>query len=207
MSLTNSVTDITQIIRGLIKDQQRSDGRDSYEYDSDNKFTLSESFVNSTSIIVFQNGIQINSADFSYDADTNQVTISFVTSGFSLTINDIIVITYSYYKKYSDNEIQDFLTSALSYFAQHQYKKIFEINEDNEVVAINDINPEPNEFYFIAIIAAILIDPENISIKIGTDFQLTANRDKSDQEQIALAFSQFTRFVGKVSFGNIDLNL
>jgi len=204
MSLTNSLTDITKIVRGLIKDQSRSDGRDTFEFKSDNKFTLSEPFIDETSIVVFQNGTAIASQDFSYNSSTNQVTITFVTTGGALTINDIIVITYDYFKKFSNAEIDDFIADSLSYFAQYRYRKIFEINKDNEVVAINDLDPEPKEIYFIAIIASILIDPQNIEVRVGADFQLTANRNNSDQEQISLAFAQFRRFVGDVNFESDD---
>lgn len=207
MSLNNTINDITPIIRGLIKDQSRSDGRDAYSYDNDNKFTLSESFVDSTSIKVFQNGTEINAVDFAYDPDTNQVIIVFVTSGQTLNTNDIIVITYNYFKKYSDTEIAGYIKSCLSYFVQHRYKKIFEIDSNDNIVSINDTQPNIEELYFISMITAICIDPENVEVKIGTDFQLTANRDNSDQEQIAKAFAYFQRFVGKITFEDINNHL
>ena len=38
MSITKSVDDIIPIIRGLIDDKSRVDGRDSYSHDTDNVF-------------------------------------------------------------------------------------------------------------------------------------------------------------------------
>lgn len=203
MFLTNSVSDIIDITRGLIKDNLKTDGRDSFIYSSDNIFTISEDFVSPSTIKVFQNGTELASQDFSYDSDNNQVTISFVSSGLSLTENDTILIKYSYYEKYSDTELEGFLKSALSYFPQHRYKKTFEI-VDSKVVAVNDINPTLEEIYFISIVTSILVDPKNTDISIP-DLRISAERDESDQQQIAKAFRNFTRFVGEVSYRPIDV--
>lgn len=199
MSLSNTTTDLIPIIRSLIKDQARNDGRDTYEYLGDNQFTLSECFINESSIIVYKNGSVVASADYSYSATSNQVIIDFITSGESLNTNDIILITYSFYKKYSDTEILAYINSSLSYFALNRYNKIFEINDNGEIIADNELNPTLNELYFICLIAAILIDPQNISVKLP-EFTLNANRNKSDQEQISDAFRQFMRFHGEFVF-------
>lgn len=199
MSLTNSVADITTLIRGFIKDQARTDGRDSFEYESDDKFTLSERFVDADSIRVLKNGTELDEDDWSFNADTNQVEIDPVTSGVSLVANDVILILYSYYKKYSDLEIKGYLSSALGYFSLHRYKKIFDLTDDDTVVSINDLDPDEKELYFIAIIASILIDPQNIRMRTS-EFELSANRSTSDQDQIKTAFTHFKRMVGTVTF-------
>lgn len=197
MAISNTITDLIPVIRSLVKDQARNDGRDAFAYDNSAYFTLSESFPDSTSIQVFVNGTLINGANWTYSSTTNRVNI---TS--SLTASDIILITYSYYKKYSDEEITNYVASALTYFSQYRYHKIFEI-EDDKIVAQNNVNPSTDELYFIVLIASILIDPQNIEVDTQ-DFKLTANRDLSDQEQINLAFVQFTRMVGVVSFERDD---
>ena len=203
MSITNSITDIIPVIRGLIDDKNRIDGRDSYVFNgTDNIFTLTEDFVSESTIVVFQNSIQLDSQDFSYDSDNNQVTIIFISSGFSLNEDDNILIKYNYNKKYSDTEIQGFLESSLVYFPQYQYKKIFEVNTNNEVVAINDLNPTTEELYIIAQIASILIDPQNVRIAIP-DLSISAKRDKSDQDQIKEVFIYFKNFVGTIDFEEI----
>lgn len=206
MSLSNSVTDITTLIRGLIKDQARTDGRDAFEFDSDNKFTLSESFPSEASIRVFVNGDEITDDDWEYDSDNNQVVIDFATSGVELATDDIVLILYSFFKKYSDAELLGYLKSALAYFPQHRYKKVFEMDSDDEnVISVNESDPDNNEIYFIAIIASILIDPQNIKMKTP-EFELTPNRTDSDQEQIKKAFTQFKRLVGKVYFEINDID-
>lgn len=203
MAINNTVTSVTSLVRGLISDKLRTDGRDSFAYKSDNVFYLSEDFPSSSTIKVFKNGTEVSENDWDYSADNNSVTIVFVTSGESLSSGDIILIKYSYYKKYSDAEIKGYLESALAYFPQYKYKKTFEINSDDEIIAVDDANPTKEEIYFISIITSILIDPQNIDIQIP-DLRLSAKRNKSDQEQIQEAFTSFSRFFGSISFKRLD---
>ena len=194
MSIENTVQSVTNIIRGLIDDKLRIDGRDSYIYQGDSVFTLTEDFVSSSTITVFKNGTQLSSGDFSYDSDNNQVTISA-----SLSNNDTILIKYHYYKKYSETEIKGYLESSLAYFPQYQYKKTFVINSSDEIAAVNNYDPSTEELYFIATIASIVIDPQNIKISIP-DLGITPKRDSSDQDQIKVSFRNFKNFIGTVDF-------
>ena len=190
--VTNTVASVTIIIRALIDDQNRLDGRDSFPpFSGDNVYTLTEDFVSESTIKVFVNTVEITT--FTYSSDNNQITIS---SGVST--DDNVLITYNYFKKYSDTEIQGFLTSSLVYFPQYKYPKTFEINDD-KIVARNCVDPTVEELYFIATIASILIDPQNIRINIP-DLSLSAKRDKSDQEQIKESFRNFQNFIGTVDF-------
>ena len=192
MSLTNSVSSVTTIIRGLIDDNLKTDGRDSEIFDTSSVFFISEDFVSSATITVYVDGVE--TSNFTYDSDNNAVTIAD-----SLTADQTILMKYSYYKKYSETEIQGYLNSSLSYFVLHQYRKTFEIDSNDEINAINDYIPTTNELYFIAFVAAIVIDPQNIRISIP-DLSLSAKRDKSDQEQIKDAFIDFTNFLGSIGF-------
>lgn len=199
MALTNSVSDITLLIRGFVKDQARTDGRVTYSFDNDNKFTLPQRFPKEDNITVFRNGTEMSISDWEYNSNTNQVEIDPQTSGDALESGDVILILFHYYKIWSDDEIKQYLASSLGYFAQHRYKKIFELTDDDFVVSINDRNPDEKELYFIAIIASILIDPQNIKIS-QPEFSLSANRNLSDQDQIKIAFTQFKRMIGNISF-------
>lgn len=202
MALTNTISSLIQTIRGLIHDLQKTNGRDSFEYIGDDVFTISESFISSSSINVYVNGTIIDEDDWSFDSDKNQITIDFVDSSSSLSEGDIIIITYNYYRKWSDTEIEKYIGSALSYFIQYRYKKVFEI-DDTDIIAINDENPETKELYFICLITALLIDPQNIEIDTP-EFKLGRNREKSDQEQIRDAFRQFQSFTGEFTFNPTD---
>lgn len=194
MAIENTVTSVLSFVRGLVDDQLRTDGRDSYIYSSSSIFTLTEDFVSSTTIAVFKNGVELTGGDFTYDSDNNQVTVAV-----SLTANDTVLITYDYYKKYSDTELQGYLDSSLVYFPQYRYKKTFQINADDKIVAVNNYEPTTDELYFIATIASIVVDPQNIRISIP-DLGISPKRDISDQEQIKVSFRNFMNFVGTINF-------
>ena len=202
MALDNTLGSVTKIVRGLIKDQTQKDGSELFEYIGDPVFTLSEPYIDLSSISVYQNNTVLSSSDFSFNSSTNQVTVSFVTSGLSFTNGDLFRISYEYYKKFSDEEIRSYIESSLAYFSQYRYKKIFEIeygtvSENSKIVAVDDTIPNTKELYFISLISSILIDPQNIKMETS-DFKLSANRSMSDQQQIKSAFADFKRFVGKV---------
>ena len=192
MSITNSVASTITIIRGLIGDLIKTDGRDSFTYETSSVFFITEDFVSSATITVYVNGTE--TANFTYDSDNNGVTIAD-----SIPDEATILIYYSYFKKWSDTELKGFLISSLSYFPQYQYKKTFEINVADKIVAINNYDPTTNELYIIANIASILIDPQNIRVSIP-DLNISAKRDKSDIEQIKEVFRNFKNFVGTIDF-------
>ena len=194
-----STSDIITIVRGLIKDLQQSDGRCSFQYVSDNSFKLDKKNVASATIIVYQNGSVLSTDDWGYNSDTNQVTITPVTSGVSLTSEDDILITFSYYESYSDTEIISYIKSNLVRFVKRRYSKRFYMNAYNEVVTDNGTNPTRSEGDLIAIITAIGIDPQNIKIKTN-DFTIEAVEKKSKSEQIDDAFNQFMRAFGEPNF-------
>lgn len=193
------ISSVIDLIRGLIRDNQKSNGHDIYEYAVSTKFYLSEDYISESSLVVYVNGVLLDEDDWSYNSSDNSIVISFDTSGESLSENDLILITYSYYAKYSDNEIKGYLKSALTYFSEFQYPKTFEINSDDEVVAINGANPTNNECYFIAIITAIHIEPEDLEIRTK-EFSIIRNQSKNKKEQIADAFNRFSSFIGEIEF-------
>ena len=195
-----NITTITTLVRGLIKDQIRKNNGDEFEVEADDKFTLQEDFPVESSINVYKNDELMNTTDWSYSSDTNQVIIDPVTSGVVLDPGDTIVISYNYYEKYSDSEIIDFIKSSLIWFAVYRYKKLFEVaSDDEDVIAINAVNPTTEEQYLIAMITAIEIDPNNVDIRTP-DFQLTGSENKSKKDQIGDVFSKWLRFVGTIDF-------
>ena len=183
---------IITLIRGLIKDILNSNGRDGFEYETDASFKLGDSRVSSSTIKVYQNGTELPSSEYSYNADTNKVTLNMSGSGYSLTSGDSIIITYSFYEKWSDNEITSYIKSNLTRFTQMRYNKRFYMNDDNEVVTDNGVNPTRSEGDLIALITAIDIDPQNIDIRTR-DFTISSTENKSKSELINDVFVQFNR--------------
>jgi hypothetical protein len=194
MSTWASISTIERLVRALLKDRLRTDGRDSYIFQGSANFTLTEDYVSSATIKVYKNGT-LMSTGYSYNSSTNIVTISAI-----LATNDIIVITYSFYDKYSSSEIVDYIESSFLYFNQFGYRKIFKLNDARtEVLTIDGINPTVKECYEIAIITSICIDPQNIDIRTK-DFTVTAMEKESKSDLIAKAMMQFTTWYGEFTF-------
>jgi hypothetical protein len=208
MARNHNLSRIIQYIRGTIRDQEDVTGRDITQYNGDNKFTLSEPFVDGASIQVYVNGDIISPADWDYDSVTNRVIIS-MPSGNPLVSNDMIVILYSFYAKYSDAEIMAYINSALCLFVKFRYKKLFMMDDDNDVISVdmdntditatNDSGVTLREQQFIAIITSICIDPQNVKIKTP-DIETTPPMHESKQDQLINAFQTFQRFMGSVEY-------
>ena len=185
-------------IRGLIKDTLKADGRNIFEYDADNKFKLGREFVSSSTINVYKNGSLVDTQDWAFDSDTNYVTITFISSGQSLTKGDTILITFSYYAKYSDSEITLYIKSNLLRFVEYRYNKTFYMSSSDTIVTSNGVNPTLEEGNIIGLITAIDIDPQNVNIRLP-DFTISAEQNLSKEEQIQNVMTRFMR-----SFGTID---
>lgn len=191
---TVTTANITTLIRGIIDDNLKTDGKTSHKYDSSASFLLAHSYVSSSTIKVYKNGTLLTlTNDYTYNSGTNRVTVIA-----SLTKNDDILITYSYYEHYSDSEILSFIRASLPEFVKHRYSKYFYVNDNSEVVTMNGTNPSVQEANIIALITAIKMNPNNISIRTK-DFTISAEENKTPSEQIDDIFIQWTR-----SFGNID---
>jgi len=190
--MTNWASTITiiRLVRALLKDMLKTNGRDSFQFKGSADFTLTEDFPDSASIKVYKNGT-LMSTGYSYNVSTNILTVTAL-----LATNDIILVTYWYYDKYSDVEICNWIEASFLYFSQFGYSKVFKLNDDRtEVLTINGVNPCVRECYEIAIITSILIDPENIDIRTK-DFTVTATNKDSKNELIQKALMQFTVWYG-----------
>jgi len=185
---------IKRLTRTIIGDSLSIKGRDVFQYKGDTSFSLTEDFPDSSTISITVNGTSLLSG-WSYNSVTNMITI---TS--SLTTDDIIIIRYSFYCKYSDTEIVNYIESSFAYFSQYGYKKIFLLNSGrDEVWTLNGDFPSLKEAYQIAIISAIIIDPKNVSIKTK-EFSISARENKNQSDLIGEAFQQFTSFLGEITF-------
>jgi len=193
---TVTTANIITLIRGLIKDLVNTTGKNVFEYETDNSFKLSKNRISSSSIIVYQNGV--SSSEFSYNSDTNKVTFTG-----SLTLGDTIMITFDYYEKYSDSEITSYIKSSLIQFAIRNYKKLFYMNDSDEVVTENGLNPNRKEGYIIASITAIDIDPQNVKIKTR-DFEISAVENKSKSDLIQDVFANFNKAYISLGFLEIE---
>jgi len=190
---------IITILRGIIKDLEITDGRNAFVYATDSSFKLDSDRVSSTGMKVYKNGTELSSDDWAYNSDTNKVTITIVTSGVTLIAGDNIIVTFNYFGKYSDTELQSYIKSNLVRFTQRQYKKRFYMSSSNEVVTDNGDSPTRSEGDIIAIITAIDIDPQNVKIKTK-DFEVSPSETKSKSEQISDVIGQFTKSYGVIEY-------
>jgi hypothetical protein len=190
----NQISTINRLVRALLKDRLRTDGRDTYQFTGSANFTLTEDYPSSSTIKVYKNGTLLTTG-YSYNASTNIVTVTAI-----LATNDIILITYSFYDKYSDTEITDYIESSLCYFNQYGYRKTFKFNDARtEILTIDGVNPTVKECYEIAIITSICIDPQNIEIRTK-DFTVTAMEKESKSDLIGKAMTQFMTWYGELTF-------
>jgi hypothetical protein len=197
MSNWNEISTINRLVRSLLKDRLRVDGRDVYQFTGSANFTLTEDYPSGSTIKVYKNGVVL-STGYSYNVTTNIVTVTAI-----LATNDIILITYSFYDKYSDSEITDYIESSLCYFSQFGYKKLFKLNDSRtEILTIDGINPTVKEIYQIAIITAINIDPMNVEIRTK-DFTVTAMEKESKSDLFGKAMTQFTTWYGEFTWEEI----
>jgi hypothetical protein len=147
-----------------------------------------------TTLAVQRNGTLMTSG-YSYNSSTNILTISSL-----LATNDIILVCYSYYDKWSDSEIDDYIESSFCFFSQFGYKKLFKLNDARtEILTINGLSITAREAYEVAIISSINISPENIEIRTK-DFTITALEKESKSDLITKALMQFTVWFGEITF-------
>jgi len=145
---------------------------DIFTYSASAVFTLSESNVVAVSTVL-QNDVELTSGQYSYDSDTNKVTVSA-----SLTAGDTVEIRYTYYPNYSSTEVQNYTKGAIAHLSVNNFYH-FEI-EDTTVY------PEPIEAEknLIALVASVLIEPDNKSYALP-DLRIYAPRDLPLHDKIS----------------------
>jgi hypothetical protein len=155
---------------------------DVYRYDGISAFTLKEpNPIAITEVLV--NGVS-SGYSYSFDASANRVTVT----GAFLT-DDLVEIEYTCYLNYSNSQILSYIQSALDYLSI--YLKTFIIESSAQESGTDIILPRPcsGEESLIAIITAILINPQNRTIAIP-DVKITPaeklSTDQIIQRQIAL---------------------
>lgn len=152
-----SFTTIRSKLRNLINENSKS-GSDVFTFASSRIFSLSEeNVVDVSEVYINDEALGESGNGWSYSSTSNKVTLA---DGVSLTAGDTIQIDYTFYPNYADSELTAYITGAFAHIAVNQYKT-FEVNDD-------DINPEPTESEenLIALVAAIMIKPDNKSYRL-----------------------------------------
>ena len=160
--MINNIASIGLITRYLVDDLP-TNAVDIITYTTTPIFTLTESNpISITDVLV--NG-HSSGVTYTTSADKTQVTI---TS--SLTALDIVEIDYTCYKNWSDTEIQGYVQAAIVHVSVNNIVTFKIVN--------NTMYPEPldEQVNLIAMIASILINPQNISYRMP-DVAVTVPKD------------------------------
>jgi len=181
-------------VRDLIEDILKSNAStpDTFEYLSSLVFTLSEPNVDSSTIVVYKNGVLWNSSNYSFDSDTNKLTVTG-----TIVVGDALEVHYSFYNKYSDNEILGYIRSALYHLSIEKFKDFIFISGE-------EIFPTPSvpEENLIALIASILIKKSIKSYRTN-EVTITFAENLSVEEKIKRVIKQYKKSLG--NFRYVDL--
>jgi hypothetical protein len=169
---------ITTKVRNLIQDNSTSTS-DIFTYSTSLIFTLSESNPIAITRVYINNVLTTN---YTFSSVTKKITLTG-----SLTAGDTIQIDYTAYLNYSDTELEGFISSALYYLGIHNY-------EDYEIESGNQIYPTPTnqEEKLIAVIAGLLIEPNNKTIRLP-DISITVPNDDPTEKKIEKTIASFKR--------------
>lgn len=188
--------EIVELVRNLISDILKSDGRDLFTYESvasSKIFTLTESNVSSATIIVQKNGVVWASSNYTYSTVTGKITITG-----SLTAGDSLEINYSYYSKYSDTELRGFIKSAISYLSVEKYGT-FAVKSDNVIFP----TPTLGESNLIAVIASILIKGDVVSYRTP-ELSISFEKSDSKEKKIKKYIRQYKKTYGVLKYVRFD---
>jgi len=178
----SDLSEIETLVRYQLEDFSHTQiPGDIFTYSSSSVFTLTESNPISVSTVLV-NDVEIGSSNWSFDSDSNKITISA-----ALTTGDTVEIQYTYYPKYSSTTIQNYTRSASIYLSIHNYYT-FEIGTDGNFYP--DIKDK--EKNLLAFIAATLIEPRNESYVLP-DIRVNVPGSLSTPDLIARAISVFKR--------------
>lgn len=136
------------------------------------------------------NGVEVDGSSWVFDSSTNEVT---VTAEFS--VGDTIMIFYTHYPKYSSNEIQAAIKSALTHISINNYA-------DWDVYDDGGVYPDPSlrEQNLIAIVASLVLDPDNKSYRLP-DISINVPQDDPLPTKISKIIGRFK----KNSVGEFDI--
>jgi len=195
------IDNLIQKIRALIGDLDKK-GVEVFSYTVSPIFTLAQSNITITQVLL--NGAELASGQYSYSELTNKITLIEESGSVDLTSGDIIEVDYTY-NKYSDNEILDYVLSALVYISVHSDESMnWELDDEKSYVSPT---PSSRESDLICLVASILIKPDYTQYKTSTVTVNYAGRMSKD-DKIAKLVCKFSRSLGvndTLKFDNYNL--
>ena len=163
-------------IRALIEDFITFDS-EIFTYTTSSIFTLCESNVDEITG-VFKNGVELGSGEWSYDSDTNKVTL--ITG---LVFGDIIGVDFKFYK-YSNSELKKYVEGSLVWISiKASSSKDYEVEDDDSIYP----TPSNSDTDLISIISSILIKPNYNAYKlpnISVQYPRNVNKEEKIEKLI-----------------------
>ena len=153
--MASLISELRTKVRALSEDLSKKQ-TETFTYSSGDKvFVLQEDNPDSITSVT-KNGVALGSGDYSFDTDTNELTITA-----TLASGDVIVVKYVYYK-YSSSEIDEYIRASLTWISIYSH-----CDTDFEF-ELGDIFPTPSstEEDLISIISSILIRPNYSEYKL-----------------------------------------
>jgi len=163
--MSQSLSTLTTKIRHLLKDIAKTE-KDVFTYNIDSVFPLSEENpIEITSVEV--NG-ETSGVSYEFYIETGKIKI---TS--SLSVGDTVKVIYTCYPNYSSGEIESAIRSSLMYISINNYYD-FIIEEDDVIYP----EPDERETNLIAIIASVILEPNNQNFSLP-DIRITTSEKLS----------------------------
>jgi len=178
--MSTSLSDITTQIRFLINDSAKQ-GVDIFTYGSSALFTLTEAnVIGITSVLV--NDVS-SGVSYTFYSTTSKVKIDTP----SLLTGDTIEVDYNFYPNYSDTELQDYCYSAMVHISNNNYKTFL-------IESASYIYPDPDdrEVRLIAMVACLLISPDNRSIRTP-DLTINVPKDLPTSDKISKLITYYKK--------------
>ena len=184
-----TLTTIETLTRYLLDETAKTQlPGDIFTYGASAIFTLTETNpVSVTDVLVNDTSSGVG---YTYNSSTNKVTISS-----SLTSGDTVEIQYTYYPNYSSTEIQNYIRASIVHLSVNGYYT-FEIGSNDTIYP----EPDENENNLIALISAILIEPNNKTYRLP-DITVQIPNPLSKDDMIRKAISVFKLGSGGASGG------
>jgi len=192
-----ALTTLYKKVRSLAIDDW-VDGYDPFEVDNpdDLSFTLTAATVDSTSLKVYQNSILIPSSQYTFDEASSKVVFDFGT-GYALSCGDLLEFYYKEYKKYTDNELRQYILSAIIRLSTEKYTT-FVLRDDDAIFP----TPVESDENLICFIASILMEG-NIASYRTNEVSIAFGKDEDNEARIKRAIRQFKKTYGNIDYHNL----
>lgn len=177
-------------VRALVEDFSKTD-YEVFTYTTSKIFTIAEDNITITKVLINGESIDDNSGqDYSFDSDTNKITIIA-----DLSTDDIIEVDFSF-NKYSTSELTEYIRAALVWLSIYSYcDDDFELEDENFFPT-----PSNAELDLIAIIASIIIKPNYSQYDLPGGAKVRYPKNITKEQKIEKIINRF-----KTGLGTSDL--